>query len=71
MVIGPRVMVIPLLMVIRRQLPKFYSWMLEVSKVESSEHQDNSNIDREPFPEPVSEEREIYGDYDGCHRRHV
>ena len=43
----------------------------EESPVESSEHQDNDNIHCQPFPESVSEEREIYTDYDGCHRHHV
>ncbi len=44
---------------------------LEEYQVESYEHQDNANIHRQPFPESVSEEREIYTDYDGCHRHHV
>jgi hypothetical protein len=47
------------------------SWTSEESKVESSEHQDNSNIHYQPFPESVSEEHEIYADYDGDHRHHV
>jgi hypothetical protein len=33
--------------------------MPEESQVESSEHQDNANIRYQPFPESVSEEREI------------
>src|SRR5262249_35402409 len=43
------------------------------SQVESCEHQDNANIHHQPFPEPesVSEEHEIYTDYNGCHRHHV
>ena len=45
--------------------------MPEESQVESSEHQDNANIHCQPFPEMVSEEREIYTDYDGYHRHHV
>jgi hypothetical protein len=45
--------------------------MPEESEVESCEHQDNANIHCQPFPEMVSEEREIYTDYDGYHRRHV
>ena len=44
------------------------SWTLEESEVESYEHQDNANIHCQPFPESVSEEREIYTDYDGYHR---
>jgi hypothetical protein len=47
------------------------SWTLEESQVESCEHQDNANIHCQPFPESVSEEHEIYTDYDGCHRHHV
>jgi hypothetical protein len=47
------------------------SWTPEEYQVESSEHQDNANIHCQPFPESVSEEREIYTDYDGCHRHHV
>jgi hypothetical protein len=35
------------------------------------EHQDNSNIHYQPFPESVSEEHEIYTDYDGDHCHHV
>jgi hypothetical protein len=38
--------------------------MPEESEVESPEHQDNANIHGQPFPESVSEEREIYTDYD-------
>jgi hypothetical protein len=47
------------------------SWTSQDSKVESCEHQDNANIHCQPFPESVSEEQEIYSDYDGCHRHHV
>jgi hypothetical protein len=47
------------------------SWRHEKSQVESSEHQDNANIHYQPFPESVSEEREIYTDYNGCHCHHV
>jgi hypothetical protein len=47
------------------------SWTIEESEVESSEHQDNANIHCQPFPESVSEEPDIYADYDGYHRRHV
>jgi len=45
--------------------------MLQESKVESCEHQNDSNIHYQPFPESVSEKREIYSDYDGYHRHHV
>jgi hypothetical protein len=47
------------------------SWRREESQVESSENQDNANIHYQPFPESVSEEHEIYTDYNGCHRHHV
>jgi hypothetical protein len=47
------------------------SWTPEESRVESCEHQDDANIRCQPFPESVSEEHEIYTDYDGCHRHHV
>jgi hypothetical protein len=47
------------------------SWTLEESQVESCEHQDNANIHCQPFPKSVSEEHEIYTDYDGCHRHPV
>ena len=47
------------------------SWTFEESEVESYEHQDNANIHCQPFPESVSEERDIYTDYDGCHRHHA
>lgn len=32
------------------------SWKPKESQVESSEHQDNTNIHYQPFPEMVSEE---------------
>jgi hypothetical protein len=47
------------------------SWRLEESQIESPEHQDNANIHYQPFPESVSEESEIYTDYNGYHRQHV
>src|ERR1019366_3201107 len=47
------------------------SWTPQESQVESCEHQDNANIHCQPFPESVSEEQEIYTDYDGCHRHRV
>jgi hypothetical protein len=45
--------------------------MPQESEVERREHEDDSNIHRQPFPESVSEEHDIYTDYDGCHRQHV
>ena len=47
------------------------SWTPQESQVERCEHQDDSNIHCQPFPESVSEEHEIYTDYDGCHRHHI
>jgi hypothetical protein len=47
------------------------SWRHEKSQVESSEHQNNANIHYQPFPESVSEEHEIYTNYNGYHCRHV
>jgi hypothetical protein len=47
------------------------SWMPQESQVESSEHQDDSNIHCQPFPESVSEEQDIYSDDDGYHRQRV
>jgi hypothetical protein len=47
------------------------SWTLQESKVESYEHQDNSYIHHQPFPEPVSEKQEIHSNYNGCHQHDV
>ncbi len=43
----------------------------EESKVESGEHQNDANVDHQPFPESVSEERKIDTDYYRCHCQHV
>src|SRR5579863_1122606 len=43
----------------------------EESQVERCENQNNANIHCQPFPESVSEEREIHTDYDRCHCHHV
>ena len=45
--------------------------MPEEFEVKSHERQNNANIRCEPFPELVSEEPEIYTDYDGYHRRQI
>jgi hypothetical protein len=45
--------------------------MSEESPVESCEYQDNANIHRQSSPKSVSEEQQIYADYDGCHRHRV
>jgi len=47
------------------------SWTPEETQVESCGHQDNANIHCQPFPESVSEEHDIYADYDGCHHHHT
>ena len=47
------------------------SWTPEESQVESYEHQDNANVYCQPFPESVSEERDIHSDDDGYHCQHV
>jgi hypothetical protein len=47
------------------------SWTLQESEIESCEHQDNSYIHRQPFPEMVSEEQEIHGNYNGYHQHDV
>lgn len=47
------------------------SWAPKKYQVESCEHQDNADIHYQPFPESVSEEREIDGNDDGCHRQCV
>ena len=43
----------------------------EKSKVESCEHQDNANVDCQPFQESVSKKRDIHTDDYACHCRHV
>jgi len=43
------------------------SWASEESQIESREHQDNANVRYQPFPESVSEERDIQTNYDGYH----
>jgi hypothetical protein len=43
----------------------------EKSQVESCEHQDNANVDCQPFQESVFKKHEIYTDDDTCHRHHV
>jgi hypothetical protein len=45
--------------------------MPEESQIEGRKHQDNADIHDQPYPEPVSEEREIHADYDGDHRQYV
>jgi hypothetical protein len=40
-------------------------WTFQESEVEGGEYQDDSYIHRQPFPEPVFEEQEIYRDDNG------
>lgn len=47
------------------------SWTLQESQVESYEHQDNSYIHDQPFPEPASEEQDIHSNYNGCNQHDV
>lgn len=51
-------------------IERFCSWP-QKSEIERSEHQNNADIHREPWPKQVSEERNIYTDDDGYHRHHV
>jgi hypothetical protein len=41
------------------------------SQVESCEHQDDANVHHQPFPEMVSEERDIRSDYNDCHHHNI
>jgi hypothetical protein len=45
--------------------------MLEKSQVESREHENDADIRYQPFPESVSEERQIQSDDNSDHRCHV
>ena len=47
------------------------SWASEESQIESREHQDNANVRYQPFPESVSEERDIQTNNDCYHCHHV
>jgi len=44
-------------------------WIFEESQVESYKHQDNSYICHQSFPQLVSEEQEIHGNYGGYHQQ--
>lgn len=41
------------------------------TQVESSEYQNDAGIHHQPFPEAMSEDCDVYADYDGNHCRHV
>jgi hypothetical protein len=45
--------------------------MPEESQVEGYEDQNDANIHHQPFPDSISEEREIDTDYDSGHRHRV
>jgi hypothetical protein len=45
--------------------------ILNESQVESREYQDNSYIYDQPFPQPVSEKKEIYTEDDGHQQQYV
>jgi hypothetical protein len=53
------------------RLPSAGSWTPQESQVERQEHQNDSKVHRQPFPESVSEEHQVYTDYDSCHRHYV
>jgi hypothetical protein len=48
-------------------MPRLLHQRLSESQVERCEHQNYANVHCQPFPESVSEEREIHTDDDGCH----
>ena len=54
-----------------RAAPPPCSWTFQESEVEGCEYQDDSNVHRQPFPEPVLEEQEIDRDDHGCHQDYV
>src|SRR5215813_10783356 len=41
------------------------------SEIESGEYQNDSDVDRQPRPEPVPEEQDIDRNDDGCEQQHV
>jgi hypothetical protein len=45
--------------------------MFQKSEVEGCEHEDDSYIHRQPFPELVLEEQEIYSDHNGYQEQYV
>jgi hypothetical protein len=61
----------PRLTIYRRAPGDGSSWTPGKSQRECCEHHNNANIHLQPLPQSVSEEHEIYTDYDGCHRHHV
>jgi len=44
--------------------------VLQEPEVERSEHEDDANVYRQPFPEVVSEEQDVDSDHDGYQRHH-
>lgn len=47
------------------------SWTFQKSEVKGGEYQNDSYIHRQPFPELVLEEQEIYTDDNGCQHQYV
>jgi hypothetical protein len=61
-------------MIVMNQTAMHFRWlsrMPEEFQVERSKDQDNANIHHQPFPESMSEEHDVYSDYNGCHGHHV
>src|SRR5262245_27958879 len=44
---------------------------LQEPQIERSEHQDNSDVHHQPFPEPVLKEQDVHADNHGYQREHV
>jgi hypothetical protein len=44
------------------------SWTFQESEIEGCEYQDDSYVDREPFPDPILEEQDIDRDDHGYHQ---
>ena len=51
--------------------PPRCSWPLQESEVEGCEHEHDSYIHRQPFPEPVLEEQDVDCDDHNCHQDYV
>jgi hypothetical protein len=47
------------------------SWTFRESEVEGREYQDDSYVHRQPFPELILEQQEIYSDDDGYQEQYV
>ena len=51
--------------------PRPYNVLFQKSEVEGCEYQDDSYIHRQPFPEMVLEEQEIYSDHNGYQEQYI